>query len=83
MERGETRVEKALRNGFIEWHVYRMGHLTDYYIGTVRRTRRWRAITPGEDVTPVDAAHFPTRKAAIEALCKADDLGLGFRGGEL
>lgn len=75
MERGETRVEKATRfvgdkfDG-IEWHVYRMGHLTDYFIGTVRVVRRdWRAFAADHR----EVAQCKTRKMAIDALCKHDD----------
>ena len=74
MERGSTRVEKALQsdNG-IEWHVYRMGLITDYYIGTARCVNgKWRAIA---DVrSPVDEGRFVSRRAAILALCKLDDI---------
>lgn len=78
MERGETRIEKATRfsggkfDG-VEYHVYRMGHLTDYPIGVVHNVRgKWKA--KGEAASPVDVAVFGTRRAAIAALCKADDL---------
>lgn len=73
MERGETRVEKALQAGSgIEWHVYRMGHLTDYFVGTARSERReWRAFHPSGE--RLDCMGFTTRREAIAALCYADD----------
>lgn len=78
MELGETRVEKATRfvgdkfDG-IEWHVYRMGHLTDYYIGTVRNIRRvWVPYDAEGNVLARPGGR--TRKAAIDALCKHDDI---------
>lgn len=78
MERGETRIEKATRrvNGNfagVEYHVYRMGHLSDYFIGTVYNgpAGKWRAET--ETPSAVMEGRFATRRAAITALCKADD----------
>ena len=78
MELGETRVEKATRwvgdkfDG-IEWHVYRMGHLTDYYVGTVRNIRSvWYAFDVDGNVLWRPGGR--TRKAAIDTLCRADDL---------
>lgn len=80
MERGETRVEKATRfvgekfDG-IEWHVYRQGHLADYFIGKVRNANgKWRVET--DKPTPASEGRFPTRRAAISALCSADDRNL-------
>jgi len=81
MERGQTRVEKATRrvNGNfagVEYHVYRMGHLTDYFIGTVYNgpAGKWRVETEKE--TPASVGRFSTRKTAIAALCSADDKNL-------
>lgn len=77
MERGETRVEKATRwvgekfDG-IEWHVYRMGHITDYFIGTVRSIRSvW--VPYDVDGNALARPGGRTRKDAIKALCDADD----------
>lgn len=83
MERGETRVEKATRfvgDNFdgIEWHVYRMGHITDYFIGTARVVRRdWRAF----DVDGREIAQCKSRGAAISELCRADDIQPETAGG--
>lgn len=80
MERGATRIEKATRrvNGRfmgVEYHVYRMGHLGDYFIGKVLKPYdTWRVETEKE--TPVSVGRFGTRKAAIAALCSADDKNL-------
>lgn len=77
MERGSTRVEKATRwagDRFagIEWHVYRMGHLTDYPIGAVRCDRgTWYALDNNGKRLP--APGCKTRRAAIFTLCKFDD----------
>ena len=80
MERGETRVEKAGRG---EWHVYRMGHLTDYFIGAVEKdaTGNWVALNDDgrklSELRPVvggerDFNYFATRKAAVAALVAVD-----------
>jgi hypothetical protein len=80
MEQGEVRFEKASRfvgekfDG-IEWHVYRMGRLTDYFIGSVRCVNgKWRVET--DKPTPASEGRFPSRKAAVTALCSADDRNL-------
>jgi hypothetical protein len=77
MDRGETRIERATRwvggkfEG-VEYHVYRMGHLTDYFVGIVRAVNgKWRVET--DKPTPASEGQFPTRRAAIAALCNADD----------
>jgi hypothetical protein len=72
VERGETRVEKARALDGIEWHVYRMGNLGEYYIGTARRGRggEWRAIA--DRPSPVNAGYYRTRREAIAMLCRAD-----------
>jgi hypothetical protein len=50
-----------------------MGHLTDYFIGVVRKQRgKWRAV--GAAPSSVDLVAFSTRRGAIVALCKADDV---------
>ena len=77
MQRGSTRVEKATLwtdGNFdgIEWHVYRMGHLTDNFIGVVRKvTGGW--VSTHDKRSPVVSGMYQTRREAIASLCKLDD----------